>query len=70
MPDLFDDSPRPTAQLDGAACGHCGGRDLVFRWQEIAGGRKHLRADCAACGRYVKFVAQRPDLIALVEPTT
>lgn len=70
MIDLFDEKipTEPTAaggvfvdgvQIGDVTCANCGCFDYFqLRWQDIAGGRKHLRCDCGVCGKFVKFVPQ------------
>ena len=49
------------------ACRRCG-VELAPRvsWQNCVGGKRHLRANCAVCGGWIKFLAQTPENIALV----
>lgn len=43
-------------------CPHCGVlEEPDLGWQVIADGRKQLRAECRACGRWVKYMPQRDD---------
>jgi hypothetical protein len=49
-------------------CKRCGfiGKPHIW-WQVCRGGRPvHLRADCGACGAFVKYVQQTPDVLASV----
>jgi len=48
-------------------CRRCGLETFPrVEWQEFAGGKRHLRASCAACGGYIKFLPQTPENVALV----
>lgn len=63
-----DDTGEPGHLVGGVACSVCGSGFVTIGWQQIAGGRYHLRADCAVCGRYVKYLPQTPSLIELAGP--
>ncbi len=55
-------SATATQTPPGVACLHCGGNRIRTTWQRFQGGKKHLRADCCGCGKFVKFLRQqRPD---------
>jgi hypothetical protein len=41
-------------------CRSCVGRELRLSWQEFRNGVKHLRCDCALCGRFVGHVGAPP----------
>ncbi len=49
-------------------CSACG-VDVAPRvsWQQIAGGRRHIRAECPRCGGYLKFLPQTPENVALAD---
>jgi hypothetical protein len=53
---------------DLLTCYRCGAADAPrLRWQTCSNGRRHLRADCAVCGAFLKWLAQTADNVALVE---
>ena len=43
-------------ELDGVHCTKCGGVFLKLTYEKDLKGRDRCRADCEACGRYIKFV--------------
>jgi hypothetical protein len=43
-----------------ARCPGCARRALRVRWHEFKGGRKHLRCECAVCGRFLKHLKPPP----------
>jgi hypothetical protein len=47
------------------ACTRCGCDAPRYRWQHMCDGRRHLRAECSACGRFIKFVPQIEPYLAL-----
>jgi hypothetical protein len=56
-PDRPGDLPPGPARGE-VVCRACGGVRVAVRWQELAGGRRAIRADCDDCGRYVAFLPQ------------
>jgi hypothetical protein len=47
-------------------CPQCGfGQPRVYRMDFATGTGWALRADCAACGHYLKFVPKRPEWLRL-----
>src|SRR4051794_32834415 len=48
-------------------CGRCGGTDLTLYWQELADGRRAIRADCGRCQRFVAFLPQTPANVAAAD---
>jgi hypothetical protein len=47
-------------------CRRCGGHLLCLTWQELGGaGGRAIRADCLRCGRFVTYVAQTPENVAI-----
>ena len=58
------------ATSDPPACRHCGSADRRYTWQELANGTRHIRADCARCGRYVCYAPQTPGNRALADAGT
>jgi hypothetical protein len=44
----------------GIACSGCNGTTFKTSWQTFANGTRHLRMDCAECGRFVRFTKQTP----------
>jgi hypothetical protein len=53
--------PQCTTNLSSDAfvlrCARCDG-EACFVWQKMVNGRKHLRAECARCKRFIKFARQ------------
>lgn len=52
--------------MEKIICNHCGSDKMKYSWQQMKNGGKHLRVDCAECGRYVKFAPQIEPYISLV----
>jgi hypothetical protein len=53
---------------DILACRCCGAADVPrLTWQACRNGRWHLRADCRACGAFLKWLEQTPNHLALAE---
>jgi ssDNA-binding Zn-finger/Zn-ribbon topoisomerase 1 len=50
-----------------ASCPACGKTGLRLRWQTFAGGRRHVRADCAHCGKNRGFAPQTPANVAAAD---
>jgi hypothetical protein len=55
---------------------HCPSCDAAappeVTWQTISDGRRFLRAECPRCRRYLKYLSQTPEHVAMVkepEPT-
>ena len=47
-------------------CHHCGViEEPDLGWQVFGNGTTHLRAECRACGRYIKYVPQTPENLSL-----
>jgi uncharacterized Zn finger protein len=40
------------------SCPHCGGHTGRLSEQPIRDGRKQLRLECGACGRFIKWVSR------------
>jgi hypothetical protein len=57
--------PEPPPPKPLPICDRCGAREANLAWHELSGGRRQIRATCAACGGFVKFVAQTPENVAL-----
>ena len=61
--DLFADATPPGAAVDlprcrapdGLLCLHCGAAAFRTSWQSFANGTRHVRADCARCGAFVRW---------------
>src|SRR5262245_20678170 len=51
------------------ACTRCGGEPL-YLWQQMCDGRKHLRVECNACGRFLKFAPQVEPFVGFANRTT
>lgn len=57
--------------LSPMSCASCGTTDSPrLRWQTLADGRLAIRAECAACRRWIKFVAQTAETIAEADAST
>jgi hypothetical protein len=60
-PGLFD-SPLPAAHTApgeaGLACRGCGAAEVKTRWQEFKDGSRHIRAECARCGGFLRYLTQ------------
>ncbi|MCK6478598.1 MAG: hypothetical protein L6R43_00190 [Planctomycetes bacterium] len=41
---------------------------LLLRWQVFRDGTTHIRAECAACGAFVRYVRQTPEAIRRAGP--
>jgi hypothetical protein len=57
----------PVIPADRPRCTRCGGRDITARWQHLRDGRRAIRADCARCRRYVKYLPQTQANVALAD---
>jgi NMD protein affecting ribosome stability and mRNA decay len=53
--------------LHEGVCTKCGGLESRLRWQASSDGQRHLRAECATCGRFFRYVEQTPVRIAAAE---
>src|SRR6185312_6957850 len=42
----------------GLVCRRCGGARFRTSWQTFSDGTRHVRADCAACGAFVRYLKQ------------
>ena len=45
-------------------CPECGCDESVLLWQTIADGRRHIREECALCGRYIRWAPQTAQAMA------
>jgi hypothetical protein len=54
--------PRPVAP-----CRDHPGAGVHYRWQEDRAGRKHIRAECASCHRFLTFPPVRPAYTGLAD---
>lgn len=61
-PDILPDPDPPTIP----PC-RCGRNQPRLRWQPMVDGRRHLRAECSSCGRFLKFVPQTAAAVVLAE---
>jgi hypothetical protein len=52
--------PTPREVPLGLKCPKCGGTEFKTWWQTFANGTRHIRADCAACRAFVRYLKQ-PD---------
>jgi hypothetical protein len=50
--------PPAASAPEGLRCPKCGGTAFKTFWQTFADGSKHVRADCAACGAFVRYLKQ------------
>lgn len=59
---MFDRFLKPGCILKSdQVCARCGNNTVRVRWQTCRNGvGRHIRADCARCGRYIKFLSQTP----------
>jgi hypothetical protein len=46
---------------DGLLCPKCGAAEFRTAWATFKDGSRHVRADCAKCGAFVRFLKQSPD---------
>jgi hypothetical protein len=65
--DLTTEPPAALPPPQIPPCPRCGCADPRYRWSPMCDGRKHLRAECSACGRFIKFVPQTAEFLALVD---
>ena len=57
-----------TPELACPKCAHVGIPRLTWvNYQASGQERRHLRADCRRCGRYIQFVPQTPAWLRLAE---
>src|SRR6266542_5977771 len=53
------DAASPAQTLpDGIVCRKCGAAEFRTYWQTFANGNRHVRADCARCGAFVRYLKQ------------
>lgn len=43
---------------EGITCRRCGGTAFKTVWQQFSDGKRHVRADCASCGGFVRYLKQ------------
>jgi len=54
-------------EIDRIVCGYCQYEGIPFlRWQTFRNGKRHLRAECPECGRYIRWQRQTPANLAEV----
>ena len=55
------DTAQPTENviIPGISCKSCGHDRVKTAWQTFSDGRTHLRADCASCGRFLRYLPQQ-----------
>lgn len=41
-------------------CSKCGADALRLTWTVFSNGTRHIRGDCAACGKFSQYVPQSP----------
>ncbi len=49
-------APQRLPTPDGLLCPKCGAAEFVTRWQRFKDGSSHVRADCARCGKFVRYL--------------
>jgi hypothetical protein len=49
----------PTVQVAGVRCSRCGCARLATSWQKFTSNIVHVRAVCAGCGAFVRFLPKR-----------
>jgi hypothetical protein len=52
----LDRMPTP----NGLLCRKCGAAEFRTHWQTHSNGSQHVRADCARCGHFVRWLKQSP----------
>jgi hypothetical protein len=45
----------------GLACAGCGATKFKTTWQTFKNGTKHVRMECAICGRFQRYLPQKKD---------
>jgi hypothetical protein len=40
---------------------------LRFHWQTFAGGKRHVRMECAGCGRFLRYAPKTAFVLAMAE---
>jgi hypothetical protein len=48
----------PHLALAGLVCGGCGASRFTTSWQTFRDGSRHIRVDCGACHRFVRYARQ------------
>jgi hypothetical protein len=61
MAGITDLPPLPAPPPNPAACAGCGGLTFTTTWQTFANGTRHVRMNCAACGRFQRYLPQDRD---------
>jgi len=59
-------NPSPAPNGCPRALPKCTG--LVLRWQVFRNGTTHVRAECAACRAFIRYVRQTPEAIRRAGP--
>jgi hypothetical protein len=50
--------PEPTPAAEGLVCRTCGGQRFQTCWHTFRDGSRHIRVDCASCGRFQRYAPQ------------
>jgi hypothetical protein len=58
---LTPDGPKADGRQEGPRCRKCGPTEYKTRVQVCKNGDRHLRADCASCGRFIRYLPWRQD---------
>jgi hypothetical protein len=53
---------------NGCPRGAPGCAGLILRWQVFRDGTTHIRAECAGCGTYIRYVRQTPEALRRAGP--
>jgi hypothetical protein len=54
-------SPPPAPADLGVVCRHCGRATFTTVWQVFSDNSKHVRMECSACRRFVRYLPQHKD---------
>ncbi len=53
-----------TALKNKGICPSCVTDEVRYEWEYIAAGRRQIRAECAACRRFLHWAPQTPEIMA------
>jgi hypothetical protein len=48
-------------------CPGCACREIRLRWQTFGDGRRHIRVECQACGRFLRYAEQTAENVTLAD---
>jgi hypothetical protein len=51
-----------------APCPYCEATERVLGWETFTNGTKHIRSECAGCGKWIEWAKQTPENLAIVGP--